>query len=148
MDVLAHCIKGSGVPTVLINLIRRHTEVRKPPRGLFVPFELGRPFEAANEPGFQHRVLFDALKLLVRKDGPMLDDLPDEPPTRGATEDTEGWNYSVSFAKPNPDLSDKEKIILGLKQEVALLTPWYDEAVEIMKGRQLDGLTTLSKDEF
>ena len=79
MGGLAHYIEGAGIPTVVISLIRRHTEVMKPPRGLFVPFELGRPFGAANEPGFQRRVLLDALKMLERTDGPILEDFPDPP---------------------------------------------------------------------
>ena len=145
---LAHYIEDAGVPTVVISLIRRHTEVMRPPRGLVVPFELGRPFGAANEPDFQRRVLLDALKLLDRTDGPMLEDFPDEPPARGTAEDTEGWTCPVTFATRDTDLSDTAKIILGLRQEVALLAPWYDEAVKTMKGRQLDGLTALSKDDI
>ena len=90
MGGLAHYIDAAGVPTVVISLIRRHTEVMKPPRGLFMPFELGRPFGAANEPGFQRRVLLDALKLLERKDGPILEDSPDTPPDPGIAEDITG----------------------------------------------------------
>ena len=146
MGGLAHYIEGAGVPTVVISLIRRHTEVMKPPRGLFVPFELGRPFGAANEPGFQRRVLLDALKLLERTDGPILEDFPDTPPDTGTTEDITGWTCPVTLDSPNPDLSDTAKIILGLKQEVALLAPWYDDTLKTMKGRRLDGLTTLSKE--
>ena len=132
----------------MISLIRRHTEVMKPPRGLFVPFELGRPFGTANEPDFQRRVLLDALNLLDRTDGPMLEDFPDEPPVPGTAEVIEGWTCPVTLANPNPDLSDMEKTKLGLKQEVALLAPWDDEAIKTMKGRRLDGLTTLSKDDI
>ena len=146
MGGLAHYIEGAGVPTVVISLIRRHTEVMKPPRGLFVPFELGRPFGAANEPGFQRRVLLDALKLLERTDGPILEDFPDTPPDTRTTEDITGWTCPVTLDSPNPDLTDTAKIKLGLKQEVALLAPWYDETLKTMKGRRLDGLTTLSKE--
>mgnify|MGYP001465481937 CR=1 FL=1 len=146
MGGLAHYIEGAGIPTVVISLIRRHTEVMKPPRGLFVPFELGRPFGAANEPGFQRRVLLDALKMLERTDGPILEDFPDTPPDTRVAEDTTGWTCPVTLNSPNPDLSDTAKIILGLKQEVALLAPWYDETLKTMKGRRLDGLTTLSKE--
>ncbi len=148
MGGLAHYIEGEGIPTVVISLIRRHTEVMKPPRGLFVPFELGRPFGAANEPDFQRRVLLDALKLLERMDGPLLEDFPDEPPGGGAADDNEGWTCPVNFAKSEADLSDTEKIVVSIKQEVAILAPWYDESVKNMKGRKLDGLTTLSKDEI
>ncbi len=120
----------------------------KPPRGLFVPFELGRPFGAANEPDFQRRVLLDALKILEYTDGPILVDFPDAPPAQKTTDDDEGWICPVNFTKPNVDRSDTEKIISGLKQEVTLLAPWYSESLKNMSGRRLDGLTTLSKDEI
>ena len=120
----------------------------KPPRGLFVLFELGRPFVAANEPGFQRRVLLDALKLLERIDGPILEDFPNTPPDTGIAEDITDWTWPVTLNSPNSDLSDMAKIILGLKQEVALLAPWYDETLKTMKGRRLDGLTTLSKGDI
>ncbi len=132
---------------MIISLIRRHTEVMKPPRGLFVPFELGRPFGVANEPDFQRRVLLDALKLLERTDGPMLEDFPDEAPG-GNAEDQEGWTCPVNFPKPEANLSDAEKTAQAIKQEVALLAPWYDEALKAMKGRRLDGMTTLSHDQI
>ena len=146
MGGLAHYIEGEGLPTVVISLIRRHTEVMKPPRGLFVPFELGRPFGAANEPDFQRRVLLEALKLLERNDGPLLEDFPDQAP--GDEPDTEGWTCPVNFPAPDADLSDAEKFAAGIKQEVTLLQPWYEEALKNMKGRRLDGLTELSKDEI
>jgi hypothetical protein len=52
---LAHFIEREGIPTTQISLIRIHTEQIKPPRALSVPFELGRPFGAPNEPAFQRR---------------------------------------------------------------------------------------------
>ena len=146
MGGLAHYIEGEGVPTVIISLIRRHTEVMKPPRGLFVPFELGRPFGAANEASFQRRVLLHALKLLERTDGPILEDFPDKAPGREAVDDKEGWTCPVNLNKPATDLSDRGKVVYGIKQEVAMLAPWYEESQKKMKGRRLDGLTTLSKD--
>ena len=59
--------------------MRENTERMQLPRFLWVPFELGRPFGAPNEPDFQRRVLRAALALLERDDGPViLEDFPDE----------------------------------------------------------------------
>ena len=118
----------------------------RPPRALAVPFELGRPFGAPNESDFQRRVLLAALKLLERTDGPFIEDFPDEPP--GPPADMEGWTCPVNLAAPQTDLSDAEKLALDLKQEVALLRPWYEESVKNFKGRRLDGLTEFSAEEI
>ncbi|MGY9002575.1 MAG: hypothetical protein ACKVIF_05225 [Rhodospirillales bacterium] len=134
------------MPTTQISLIRKHTEGLRPPRALFVPFELGRPFGAPNEPDFQRRVLLDALKLLERNDGPLIEDFPDTPP--GPPADMEGWTCPVNLARPQTDLSDAEKLTLDLKQESALLRPWYEESVKNFNGRRLDGLTDYSQNEI
>ena len=121
----------------------------KPPRALFVPFELGRPFGAANEPDFQRRVLLSALKLLERTDGPLLEDFPDQPPGYPiAVNSIEGWTCPVNFPKPETNMTNAEKLVAGIKREVSLLNPWYEEAVTNMNGRRLDGLTDLSKEQI
>ena len=56
------------MPTTGISLVREHTQQMQLPRFLWVPFELGRPFGAPNEPDFQRCVLRTALELLERKD--------------------------------------------------------------------------------
>jgi hypothetical protein len=127
-------------------LIRKHTEGLRPPRALCVPFELGRPFGSPNEPDFQRRVLLAVLKLLERNDGPFIEDFPDTPP--GPPADMEGWTCPVNLARPATDLSDAEKLALDLKQEVALLRPWYEESVKNFNGRRLDGLTDYSPEEI
>ena len=134
------------MPTTQISLIRKHTEGLRPPRALCVPFELGRPFGAPNEPDFQRRVLLECLKLLERNDGPFIEDFPDAPP--GPPADMEGWTCPVNLAAPQSDLSDAEKFAVDLKQESALLRPWYEESVKTFKGRRLDGLTDYTSEEI
>jgi hypothetical protein len=83
-----------------ISLVRDNTERLRPPRFLWVPFELGRPFGAPDEPEFQTKVLRTALALLERQDGPpILEDFPDDAPGDGATDMT-GWTCPISFPKP------------------------------------------------
>ena len=135
---------------MVIALIRKHVEQMQPPRALAVPFQLGRPFGAPNDPGFQRKVLLTALGLLDRTDGPILEDFGEAPPEEAAPEEDEsgGWACPVNFGPRVEDLSDAEKFRLLLKQEIALLQPWYDESVERQKGRRLDGLTPYSPEEI
>ena len=61
MGGLAHFLEDEGLATTQISLIRPQTENTKPPRALWVPFELGRPMGAPNDAAFQLRVLRAAL---------------------------------------------------------------------------------------
>ena len=78
MGALAHYLEAEGVPTTQVSLIREHTETIHPPRALWVPFELGRPLGAPEDPGLQRRVLLAALNLLEAPEGPVLLDFPEE----------------------------------------------------------------------
>jgi hypothetical protein len=81
VSALGHYIEEEGIATVAISLIRPQTENTKPPRALWVPFELGRPFGPPSDPAFQKRVILAALRLLERADGPILiEDFPDDDP--------------------------------------------------------------------
>jgi len=128
---LAHFFESEGIPTAIIALVREHAERMKPPRALAVPFELGRPFGAPNEPEFQMRVLRSVLDLFNCEQGPVLEDFPDQPP--GPAPDMEGWTCPINLAPPVQDMTDKEKLLAGFVQELDLMQPWYDEAVKAHK---------------
>jgi hypothetical protein len=83
VSALGHYLEEEGLATVSISLIRPQTENTRPPRALWVPFELGRPLGPPGDPVFQRRVLLAALRLLERADGPvLLEDSPDDDPRR------------------------------------------------------------------
>lgn len=83
MSALGHYLEEEGLATVAISLIRPQTENTKPPRALWVPFELGRPFGPPSDAEFQRRVVLAALRLLERTDGPVLiEDFADDDPRR------------------------------------------------------------------
>ena len=132
MGGLAHYLEAEEIPTTQISLIREHTEIIKPPRALWVPFELGRPFGAPDAPEFQADVLRAALALLEETEGPVLADFPDEAPDAGLIE---GWACPVSFAPPDRDENDL-KAALGA--EIAQLRPWHDLWLEA-RGRSSVG---------
>jgi hypothetical protein len=81
VSALGHYLEEEGIATVAISLVRPQTEKTKPPRALWVPFELGRPFGPPGDPVFQKRVILAALRLLERAGGPVLiEDFPDDDP--------------------------------------------------------------------
>ena len=79
MGALGHYLEEEGIATVGISLIRPQTENTKPPRALWVPFELGRPFGPPSDPEFQNAVNhyvhdFEAMlrRVLHERDGGMI----------------------------------------------------------------------------
>ena len=83
MSALGHYLEEEGIATVAISLIRPQTENTKPPRALWVPFELGRPFGPPSDTHFQKRVVLAALRLLEGGNGRVLiEDFPDDDPRR------------------------------------------------------------------
>jgi hypothetical protein len=81
VSALGHYLEEEGIATVAVVLIRPQAENTKPPRALWVPFELGRPFGPPNDPPFQKRVLRAALSMLVEGGRPVrIIDFPDEDP--------------------------------------------------------------------
>ncbi len=128
MGALAHYIEDEGVATTGISLVRDNTERLRPPRFLWVPFELGRPFGAPGEPAFQSKVLRAALGLLERRDGPpILDDFPDDAPG-GDAMDMTGWTCPIPL--PPAEASDQPALLADVLAEIANLTPWQTLARE------------------
>ncbi|MGH7096270.1 MAG: hypothetical protein ACREE4_01260 [Stellaceae bacterium] len=81
MSALGHYLEEEGIATVAISLIRPQTERTRPPRALWVPFELGRPFGPPGDPAFQKRVILAALHLLEGAEGPgVIADFPEDDP--------------------------------------------------------------------
>ena len=129
--MLGHFLEQAGVATTQISLIRVHTERIQPPRALWVPFELGRPIGAHDNPAFQTRVVQAALELLERPAGPVLEDFPDDEPA-GAPSQTP-LACPVSFAATAPELDVDGELLDAFRAEVEGLRSWYDEAI----GRRL-----------
>jgi hypothetical protein len=95
VSALAHLIEQRGIATVTLGLVRLHMEKVRPPRGLWLPFELGRPLGEPGDAAFQRRVLLAALSLLERADGPViLEDYAEEAPGRLPRE---GWRPAVDL---------------------------------------------------
>jgi hypothetical protein len=143
VGAVAYYLESEGIATAGISLVRDNTERMRPPRFLWVPFELGRPFGAPNDPAFQTRVLRAALALLERSDGPViLEDFPEDAPA--ATEDElAGWTCPVNL--PKPTQSESPARLAAIRAEIAQLAPWYALAYE-RRGRSTFGLCGLEVD--
>lgn len=142
MGALGHYLEDEGLATTQISLVRPHTERIRPPRALWVPFELGRPLGAPNDAGFQRRVLIAALDLFERESGPVLEDYPEDAPAAASSiDEEEGWACPISFAAPADQGEDG--LTAALKNEIKLLEPWYDLSVE-KRGRTTVGASGLS----
>jgi len=141
VGALAHYLEQEGLATTQISLIRVHTEHIRPPRALWVPFELGRPFGAPDNPAFQARVLRAALALLERPEGPVLEDFPDDEPIGPAPELP--LACPVSFATQVAELDAVEALLAAFQAEVEGLRNWYDVAVQ-RRGRTTADTTGMS----
>ena len=81
MSAIGHYLEEEGLATVAISLIRPQTKNTKPPRALWVPFELGRPFGPPSAAACQKRVVLAALRMLEGAEGPIIiKDFPDDDP--------------------------------------------------------------------
>jgi len=117
VSALGHYLEDEGIATVAISLIRPQTENTKPPRALWVPFELGRPFGPPRDPAFQKRVVLAALRLLERETGPVvIEDFPDDDP-RAQTDPAWHPPFTPAAAAPGP----ADSLATRLEAEVVLL---------------------------
>lgn len=145
MGGLAHYIEDEGLATTQISLIREHTEIIKPPRSLWVSFDLGRPLGVPNDAEFQISVLKHALKLFESESGPVLEDFPRDAPDMVA--------QPVQVACPvnfnlKPDVtSPTGKLLEQFTAEIEQMSSWYAVARE-RKNRTTTGVSGLSPDDI
>ncbi|MGH7114536.1 MAG: hypothetical protein ACREE9_08590 [Stellaceae bacterium] len=138
MSALGHYLEEEGIATVAIGLIRPQIENTRPPRALWVPFELGRPFGPPNDPAFQNDVILAALRMLERTDGPVaIEDFPRDDPRERSDP---AWR-APSTATPSGAASSA--IADALQGEIVQLAAAYRRSVA-ERGRTTVGLSGLS----
>ncbi len=115
----------------------------KPPRALWVPFELGRPLGVPNDAAWQTRVLQSALELIEAPEGPVLVDFPDDAP---GSKEPMILACPVNFPAPVSDLNDMEQLNANLQREVGELRSWYNLAVT-KNSRTTFGVSGLEPEE-
>ncbi len=128
--MLGYYLEAAGLPTTQISLVREHSVMIRPPRALWVSFELGRPLGIPNDAPFQTRVIGAALDLLDRTDGPVLEDYPEDVPASTTAPEEDGWACPISL--PNaPKSVDQDADILV---EIEFLKSWHDLAADRRGG--------------
>ena len=130
MGALGHFLERRGMPTAGISLVREHTETIRPPRALWVTFELGRPLGIPDDADFQRRVLRAAAGLLERTDGPLIADYPEH--VREPADFT-GWACPIGLSPAS---------VGTLAAEIDRLATWHDRAVAA-RGRTTVGVSGL-----
>ena len=123
MGAVGHFLETHGIPTAGISLVRDNTAAMRPPRALWVPFPLGRPFGAPHAPDFQREVLRAVLRLLERTLGPVLEDFPEDAPAGADGAETGALVCPVSF--PAPLAEPTSSWHARLAEERAALAPWH-----------------------
>ncbi|HEY1798423.1 MAG TPA: hypothetical protein VGG57_20085 [Stellaceae bacterium] len=133
MSALGHYLEEAGIPSVAIALIRPQAERTRPPRALWVPFELGRPIGPPRDPAFQRRVILAALGLLsAPKTDSLIVDFPDDDPRETPDRD---WRL------PIPASLDRN--LDTLEEELRALAPAYAQSCT-QRERSTVGLSGLS----
>lgn len=140
MSALGHYLEEAGIATVAISLIRPQTENTKPPRALWVPFELGRPCGPPGDAAFQKRVILAALRMLERSDGPVvIDDYAGEDPR---AQPDPAWRPPPVSA-PAAGLS-ADALAGPLRRELAALMDAHARWTAAHHGRTTVGLSGLT----
>ncbi|MBX2868636.1 MAG: hypothetical protein KTR18_08175 [Acidiferrobacterales bacterium] len=132
MCALAHFFEQEGLATTVIVLVREHAEKMRPPRALWVPFELGRPFGSPNKVTQQSEVLEQVLALLhIDSTDPVLQDFAGAEVT-----------MDVENSWQPPDVLGVEGVMAEMQ---GILPVW--EQFKALRGRTTVGLSHLSPQE-
>lgn len=138
---MGHFIEAAGVPTAGISLIREHSAGIRPPRALWVPFPLGRPFGAPNNQDFQTSVLSTLLALFEQDIGPViLQDYLDNAPSTS-------WSGTFTTRDLPPRQSTQDPLAAA-RVEIDLLTPLHAEAMAGPDARTITGASGLTPVEI
>jgi hypothetical protein len=139
VSALGHYLEEEGIATVAVVLIRPQAENTKPPRALWVPFELGRPFGPPNDPASQRRVVLAALGMLVEDGGPVrIIDFPDDDPRARADPAWQPPFMPAAIAS-----GSAESLASRLEAEIPLLEGAHRRWLE-QHGRSTVGLSGLA----
>jgi hypothetical protein len=144
VSALAKLLELKGIPTTVISLVQVHMDKIGPPRGLWTPFQLGRPLGEPGDAAFQRRVILQALRLLERRDGyRIVEDFPDDPPN---WRDVPGWRPPVALPAAQ-SMATADALRSAVEVEIAALAPHWAEAQE-RYGRTTVGNSRLPPDAW
>jgi hypothetical protein len=142
VSALGHYLEEEGVATVAVGLIRPQIERTRPPRALWVSFELGRPFGPPGDPAFQKDVILAALSLLEAPNGSVViaDYSRDDP----REQPDPAWRAPLTAV---PAATDGAAVAAALEAEIAALGGAYHRSIA-ERGRTIMGLSGLTIGEI
>ncbi|MGH7092052.1 MAG: selenoprotein B, partial [Stellaceae bacterium] len=124
MSALGHYLEEAGIASVAIALIRPQAEHTRPPRALWVPFELGRPIGPPGNASFQRRVISGALGMLAAdKTASLIADFPDDDPR-----ETPDPAWQAPSARAPGGAVDGAALADELEAELRALAPAYAQS--------------------
>jgi hypothetical protein len=157
VSALGHYLEEEGIASVAIALARPQAENTRPPRALWVPFELGRPIGPPSDAAFQKRVILAALGLLeAKRQASLIVDFPDDDPREAP--DVQ-WLPPSGAAHPHPNPRIKSgagsppsegegaRLARALEAEMRALAPLYAQSC-VERERSTVGLSGLPPAEF
>jgi hypothetical protein len=138
VSALGHYLEEEGIASVAIALIRPQAENTRPPRALWVPFELGRPIGPPSDAAFQKRVVMAALGLLeAKREASLIVDFPDDDPREAPDP---AWRPPSAFATiPSEPAALADEVESELR---ALARPYAQSCVA--RERSTVGLSALA----
>jgi hypothetical protein len=140
VSALGHYLEEEGIASVAVALIRPQAEHTRPPRALWVPFELGRPIGPPSDPAFQKRVILAALEMLVEGDGPVrIVDFPDDDPREIADPD---WHAPSPVSGGGSGWGLGPALADAVEAELRALAPAYAASC-VARERSTVGLSGL-----
>ena len=132
MSAIAHWLEQAGINTVVIGLVKMHLEKIRPPRALWVPFELGRPLGPPSDPHLQRAVLKQALSLVeTSHQQTLVDFITDDP------------RFSADIDWRKPDIEKHTSIV----DECTSLKPFYQRQC-VNKSRTTVGVAKVPVSEL
>lgn len=143
MGALSQYLEREGIATTHISLVREHTEAIRPPRALWVPFMLGRPFGAPGAAELQRKVLLEALRLLEAEHGPLLEDFAEQAPALRQLDEPVALACPVSFGRRVDDADPAAAV----HAEIAQLRQWHDIALR-RSGSRAASLSGMDADDL
>jgi hypothetical protein len=115
----------------------------KPPRALWVPFELGRPLGTPDNPPFQRKVLAALLELFEEPSGPVLIDFPEDAPE--SSEELEGLACPLYFSQVQVETDGVDSLLAAFRSEITAMRPWYEMSIS-KRNRTTVGVSGIEPD--
>jgi len=109
-----------------------------------VPFQLGHPLGAPDDPTFQRKVLISVLELLEAPAGPVLQDFPEDEPEN---EEITVLSCPVNYSRTKLEDGTTDPLLSSFRREMTAMRPWYDMAVN-KRQRTTVGVSGISLEKL